>query len=124
MLPERLKKLRKEKKVTQKEIAAELKIDQSNYAGYESGRRVPPPDKLIILADYFGVTTDYLLGRTKHKQAIIIEGDALPDELKGLDISYQIMRDVAESGLTEKQIRDALLKYKIYALEYDADRKK
>ena len=124
MLHDRLKILRKEKKLTQSDVAIHLGVDQSTYAGYETRKSTPSPDKIVALADFYDVTADYILGRTKHKKAVVIEGDALPDELKGLDISYEIMRDVAASGLTEKQIRDALLKYKIYALEYDADRKK
>jgi transcriptional regulator with XRE-family HTH domain len=69
VLPERLKILRKEKGFTQRQIADDLSIDQSNYAGYESGRRVPPPDKLAKLANLFGVSVDYLLGRSDIRRA-------------------------------------------------------
>ena len=38
----------------------------TTISSYETGKNLPPPDKLIALADYFGVTTDYLLGRSRY----------------------------------------------------------
>ena len=38
----------------------------TTISSYETGKNLPPPDKLIALADYFGVTTDYLLGRSPY----------------------------------------------------------
>lgn len=62
---ENLKKLRKENKKTQTQMATYLGITQSAYAMYESGDRTPPADMLNKLADYFDVSVDYLLGRTE-----------------------------------------------------------
>ncbi|HJB12716.1 MAG TPA: helix-turn-helix domain-containing protein [Candidatus Oscillibacter excrementigallinarum] len=64
---ERLKELRKEKGVTQREIAEFLGIKTRPYQNYESGDRRPDYEKLVALADYFDVTTDYLLGRTDRR---------------------------------------------------------
>ena len=61
---ERLKELRKEKGVTQREIAEFLGIKTRPYQNYESRDRRPDYEKLVALADYFDVTTDYLLGRS------------------------------------------------------------
>lgn len=61
---ERLKDLRNEKNVSQKTVANALGISITCYAGYEQGYREPDLKTLVRLADYFDVTTDYLLGRT------------------------------------------------------------
>jgi transcriptional regulator with XRE-family HTH domain len=57
----RLKELRKQKRWTQKELAAKIGIQLSQLNKYEAGMHVPPVDKLILLAELFGTTTDYLL---------------------------------------------------------------
>ena len=61
---ERLTEERRRKGVTQSEVAAHLNIAARSYQYYEGGRRRPDYEGLVALADYFGVTTDYLLGRT------------------------------------------------------------
>lgn len=59
-----LKALRKERGLTQQEIADQFAISRVNYNRYETGARVPPVDMLEKFADYYGVSVDYLLGRT------------------------------------------------------------
>lgn len=61
---ERLKSLRNEKNVTQKTLADYCGIDQTTYAPYETGGNVPPVDRIKMLAEYFGVTVDYLMGKS------------------------------------------------------------
>ena len=63
---DRLKALRAEKGATQKNIAALLGINERNYRRYEAGDVDPTASNVSLLADYFGVTTDYLLGRTNY----------------------------------------------------------
>lgn len=63
MYYQRLRDLREDHDLTQKEIAAVLGIDQRVYSTYETGKREIPVHHLIKLADYYNVTTDYLLGR-------------------------------------------------------------
>lgn len=58
-----LKQLRNEKRYTQKQIAEDLKISPTGYAGYEQGIREPDIDMLIKISDYFEVSLDYLVGR-------------------------------------------------------------
>lgn len=60
---EQLKKLRKEKGVLQKDVVAYLGIDRTTYVKYENGASEPDNETLIKIADYYGVTTDFLLGR-------------------------------------------------------------
>lgn len=61
-LSSKIKALRKEKKKTQQNIADLLNVRRSTYGEYERGKILPPMDKLKIIADYFGVTVDYLIG--------------------------------------------------------------
>ena len=61
---ERLKELRKEKGITQEQLAEETGLTQGALTRYENGLRSPAANAIITLAKYFGVTTDYLLGVT------------------------------------------------------------
>ena len=58
-----LKKLRKSKHLTQLDVAKVLDITVSAYGNYELGQRSPAPEMLIKLAEFFGVSVDYLLDR-------------------------------------------------------------
>lgn len=64
MIKERLRELRKEKSKHQKDIAAILGISVTGYASYEQGLTNPSLETLLILADFYNVSTDYLLGKT------------------------------------------------------------
>ncbi|APC08571.1 helix-turn-helix domain-containing protein [Neomoorella thermoacetica] len=63
-LGERLRKLREEKGLTQIELAKKLSLANSTISQYEANKRTPDPPTLQRLADFFGVSIDYLLGRT------------------------------------------------------------
>ena len=63
-LAERLKELRKERTLRQEQVAVALDISMSAYCHYEQGKREPTASVLYRMADYYDVTTDYLLGRT------------------------------------------------------------
>lgn len=64
---ERIRELRQEKGVKQREMADILGIKLRSYQNYEGGDRRPDYEGLVALADYFGVTTDYLLGRSDRR---------------------------------------------------------
>ena len=64
----RLKDLREDKDMTQKEIASLLKITQQQYSLYENSIRLITIDKLIFLAKYYNTSTDYILGLTNEKK--------------------------------------------------------
>ena len=59
----RLKELRLERGLSQADIATMLGLDRSSYTYYELGKSQPTLHTLIVLADYYNVTMDYLLGR-------------------------------------------------------------
>lgn len=65
----RLKQLRKEKKCLQRDMAAFLGVTEVHYRRIEAGKVNIPTLTLCALADYFGVTTDYLLGRSADRGA-------------------------------------------------------
>lgn len=59
-----LRQLRKERRMTQIALQMATGIEQALLSKYETGERLPPTDTLIRLADYFGVSIDYILCRT------------------------------------------------------------
>ena len=67
MYQNRLRDLREDKDMKQKDLAELLKIHQTTYSDYELGRLNIPVATLHILADFYKVSTDYLLGRTNRK---------------------------------------------------------
>ena len=63
----RLKELRKERKISQLKLALDLSMNQNTISRYENMEREADYETLIKFADYFGVSLDYLLGRTDKK---------------------------------------------------------
>ena len=64
MLLPRIKNLREDNDITQKEIASYLHIKQNTYSQYENGQRQLPIEFLVLLAKYYKTSTDYMLGLT------------------------------------------------------------
>ena len=65
---ENIRNLRIDRGLTQKQIAEILNVKQNTYSQYEIGVLNYPIDVLIKLADYYGVSVDYLLGRTNKRE--------------------------------------------------------
>lgn len=65
---ERIRNLREDRDLTQLELAAVLNCTQVCYSNYENGKRGIPTEALVALADFYGVSVDYLLGRTGVKK--------------------------------------------------------
>ncbi|RLJ90165.1 helix-turn-helix domain-containing protein [Planococcus citreus] len=84
MFNKKLQSLRKSKKMTQDELANRLSINRGTYANYERGHRQPDFETLIKIADYFEVTTDYLLGRNEYAHGVSKEEPSVYLQL-GLD---------------------------------------
>ncbi|MGN1202204.1 MAG: helix-turn-helix domain-containing protein [Eubacterium sp.] len=62
----RLKELRKQRNITQLKMAMDLNMNQNTISRYENGDREAGYKELIIIADYFNVSIDYLLGRSNN----------------------------------------------------------
>ncbi|MCI8629747.1 MAG: helix-turn-helix transcriptional regulator [Firmicutes bacterium] len=103
----KLKELRKSANLKQQELAEILNLDASSISKYETGKATPSPDILLKIANYFHVTTDYLLNNDiqldKEQQNIndiplsVDEGALLLQEkLKGISL-------VNEQGVITKE---------------------
>lgn len=67
MIYENIRNLREDNGKTQKELADYLNVKQTTYSKYELGKINIPVEVFIKLADFYNVSVDYLLGRTKNK---------------------------------------------------------
>jgi len=76
MFGDRLKELRKERKLNQSEVGDALGLSASAIGMYEQNRRTPDPEILKKIAEYFNVSIDYLLGRTNIADPYIPESYA------------------------------------------------
>lgn len=65
-----LRKLRKERGMTQLALQMQTGIEQALISKYENGERIPPTETLIVLADFFNTNIDYLLDRTDYNKKI------------------------------------------------------
>lgn len=84
MLQDILKELRQQHNVTAKAVAEAVGILPDTYRSYETGRREPNLKTLVLIADYFHVSTDYLLGRAPQldpMKLLIAQGDTSPEAL-------------------------------------------
>ena len=77
--PRLLKLLRKERGIRQKEAADSLGIAQALLSHYENGKRECGLDFLIQAADFYGVSADYLLGRTSSRSGTVVTENELPE---------------------------------------------
>lgn len=65
---QRLRDLREDRDLNQTEVARLLFTSQTVYSRYERGYQTIPVEHLLILADFYGVSVDYILGRTNAKE--------------------------------------------------------
>ena len=70
---QRLKKLRTDKHLTQAQVAKRVGVTASMVSSYETDIRLPSYDVMMLLADLFGVSVDYLLGREEKRLLDISE---------------------------------------------------
>lgn len=80
--PERLRRLRIKRRITQRQIADLLGIFPQNYGTYEHGRSVPREPRLVQIAEILETTTDYLMGRTDDPAPKITTEDLTGEELE------------------------------------------
>ena len=99
VLNNKLKELRKSKKITQEELAEIIGVERSSIGKYESPTKpiTPSPDVLLRIANYFRVSTDYLLGNEENKSN-------LDEQLSGIE--FALYGEVKE--LTDEQKQDKL----------------
>lgn len=94
MIGDILKELREDKGLTQEELAAILKISRTSVSMYESNTNEPSLTTLVAIADFFNVSTDYLLRRTKDTtfNAYAADKDILKRKLNKLLDEFHVKR--------------------------------
>lgn len=76
--------LRIDKSMNQEQLATVLNVSRSTLANWEVGNRSIDIETLVIIADYFNVSCDYLLGRTKHKYNFALENEKNVDAIMSI----------------------------------------
>lgn len=104
----RLKELRKEKKLTQEELASEIGVSKITILRRENGERQIKSDKAQALADYFEVNLAYLLGFTDSPADNL--RDLLFHEIKALK-EYRVLRCGFENFISENDVLNVIDKY-------------
>lgn len=98
---DRLKKLRKQHKISQEALAKELFISQQAVGKWENDKATPNPEMLAKIADIFDVSTDYLIGRINQEEPTPEEWDSLTDMQKDIivlmgNMSHEQQKDLLE----------------------------
>lgn len=105
-LPRVMRMLRKERGLKQKEVAEQLGVGQAILSHYENGKRECGIDFLVAVADFYGVSVDYLLGRTSSRNGMVVFSENLPEST----VSESYDGDPAGAGtlLRKKLITNSL----------------
>ena len=103
--PNRLRKLRKESDLTQKELAEILNTTEATLSRYENGAREPKLDLIHKIANYFGVSVDYLLGNTDEKSNADKIKKAISDDPELVEF-WDKAKDREDLQLMLKQTKD------------------
>ena len=90
-LPEKLKSLRKQYGLSQREAASRLGISTSVISAYENGERTPSTENLLALSYLYKCSTDYLLGKESESPKIILNTDKLSTK------QLQILSDLIDT---------------------------
>lgn len=120
MFSDKLRELRFQNKMTQRDLADILDVTQAAVSKYESNNMIPPQDILLKIADYFNVSTDYLLGREDNKAFSEQERKVmeLREELRrspAKRILFDVTKNATEEEiLTTVRLFEALTKEKDY----------
>ncbi len=104
--PRVLKLLRKERGLRQKEAAEQLGVAQALLSHYENGKRECGLDFLVHVADFYGVSVDYILGRTNSRTGTVISQEELPEST--VSESYEGAPSGAVTLLRKKLITNSL----------------
>ena len=107
--------LRRDHHLTQRQMAKLLHVSSGTISNYETGKYVPSYETLIRIADYFDVTTDYLLGRTGSSLSIkkleeeFVPGKTLGDIVETLISFHDKSRDIAGKVIDVIRVYNAVI---------------
>lgn len=126
---ERLKELRLENRLTQEELAEKFYLNKSSISRYERGQQVPELELLKKIADYFGVGTDFLLGKSNIRNPYITEGIEVREEQEKYnvaklddDISIWFSKDEYSDDLPE-DVKNSMRDYLRFLLKEHGKKK-
>ncbi|MBS6503322.1 MAG: helix-turn-helix transcriptional regulator [Clostridium sp.] len=105
-----LKELRKEKKLTQEQLAKKLNVKQSTIASIEIGRREPSNELMIDIANFFNVSLDYLNGLTSVKSEDNEKDSGLVRDLLVHLYNSGLIKDINNIDDTTKDIIMSMVK--------------
>jgi transcriptional regulator with XRE-family HTH domain len=103
-LGNRIRGLRKDKRITQRELAQKLEIDHTTVSKWEADVYEPDTSTLSRLADIFGVSTDYLLGRVNEENSLsFFDGPEkyTPDEIAEMEAALERYREMKRRAAEE-----------------------
>ena len=112
MIGQTIRDLRKQRKISQTELAKILHVSQQTVTAWETGKAEPSSSAISSLADYFNVTTDYLLGRPEKKDNDNVDYVALDKALDNArsfdgepmdDHDREILRGILKGYFTTKK---------------------
>lgn len=119
----RLKELRERKKLSQQQLADSLNINRSTYERYELAQTQPDFETLQKLADFYEVSTDYLLGREENKVNVAgQEINLTPEEYKVFEVLKKhpvLFHDLASDP--EKKIKELIKLYQVKKMFLEED---
>ena len=98
----RLNEIRKKKNITQIRLSIAAEVSQETISAYESGKAMPSVDTLIKIADFLGVSIDYLLERTDNP---LINSSIYDEDNELLDIFHRMNREQKNDIITYAKIR-------------------
>ena len=114
IIAERLTLLRENREIYQKELASYLKVSIGTVSNYEKGIHEPDLETVCRLADFYGVSTDYLLGRTSIPMPMARSAVERPDRLEGLLLDLSKLSD--NNLLVLKLFETFLQRYELQVL--------
>ncbi len=96
-----LKELRKNHSLSMKEFCTQCDISFNTYQNYETGKRIPTAEILMKIADFYGVTTDYLLGRATPDPIQMLLSSVKAVDSKKFVETYQELPDLYQAILVD-----------------------
>lgn len=101
MFYQRLRDLREDKEINQKQVSEILNLAEKTYQRYERGENDIPLEKALILAEFYGVSLDYIAGRTNDKKGLT--KDRIPEDEARILKKLQKLSDI-DKGKIEGRI--------------------
>lgn len=104
ILGKRLRNLREKRNLYQKDVARRLNVSEYQMSRYESGKSKPDPELISKMAEFYEVTTDYLLGKSNHPNLTATEDNRIDEEVDELLDIIESIKDDEKKKRLKKEI--------------------